>query len=273
MKDPVIEYLKSLEFRDKAYQIRVSKRNALYRVKIVTSKGGLQAGYIDFTIERGRMYIAWGQTNVGHERKGIGLFLRAVATKAGSIAKANHGNQIGIFTNARSEQLGTPASTRVLQQIPGWVSNAGHRSKFNYKTANITKVNAIIRKFAVIKRNGGGCCSRPKVNENENEQLNRVLTRYVSRPVNNGRRSVTNNFLGNNNRMYKLVTEINNPNFRARYTANQLRSLIQFINTSARFYLNHIKGLQQLHPNEVKRYSHPYFRTIPGFNKYYNALI
>lgn len=269
MKDPVIEYIKSLEFRDKTYQIRVSKKNALYRVKIVTSKG-IQAGYIDFTIERGRMYIAWGQTNVGHEGKGIGLFLRAVATKAGSIAKANYGNQIGIFTNARSEQLGTPASTRVLQRIPGWVSNTGHKSKFNYKTANITKVNAIIRKFATIKRNGG-CCFRPKVNENGNENLNRVLTRSVTtRSIGH---QITNNFLGNNNRMYKLVTEINNPNFRIRYTANQLRSLEQLINSSARFYLNIIKSKQRLVPNEVKRYSHPYFRTIANFNKYYNVLI
>ena len=182
MKDPVLEYLKRLEFRDKAYKIRVSKKNALYRVKVLTSKG-VQAGYIDFSIDHGVMHIEWGQTNVGYERKGIGTFLRAVATKAGSIAQANYGNQVGIFTNERSYTIGTPASTRILQRIPGWVLNRNYRSIFNYKTANITKVNAIIQKFAVTKRNLGGCCLRPRANENN--ILNRVIKRSVSTNRNN----------------------------------------------------------------------------------------
>jgi hypothetical protein len=100
--------------------------------------------------------------------------------------------------------------------------------------------------------------SRPRANEN---------TSVITTPV--------TNYFTTDNRMLQLVTQINNPNFRAKYTPNQLNSLARHIKTSGQFYLNNIRRAANkgyIHPNALRRYGHPYFRTIPNFNKYYNNL-
>lgn len=126
-----------------------------YSIKIKNSNNR-EAARLVFSIDRKEMSINNGETFVynnvnlrSYRGQGFGTFLRALATKAGSIANKNTGKHLGLYTNTKSKKLGTPASTRILP--PGWkakeIYNNGQWSLYNYKKENIAKVNALIKKI------------------------------------------------------------------------------------------------------------------------------
>ena len=123
-----------------------------YMLKIY-NKNGIQAARLYFRLTNS-LIIASGETIPQYEGRHIGTFLRAIATKAGSINKKSKGVHFGTFTSNKATQRGVPNSTRILGRL-GWkVTNAGksgHKSEFNYKTTNMKAVNNAINNFLKSK--------------------------------------------------------------------------------------------------------------------------
>jgi hypothetical protein len=153
--DPVRNYLNS--FKNKmpiGYKFSVNTNinnntgGKIYTMRIKTLDDKFAAGHA-FIISNKEINLSQGHTSPNHQRKGFGGFLRAVATKAGKIAKKRHGRHNGVYMNNESRRLRIPASTRILP--PGWKrsknNNTSMISTFNYTTTPINEVNRTINKY------------------------------------------------------------------------------------------------------------------------------
>lgn len=163
----VEEYLKSFQNKMKqGYTLAVhvtSLPSGLrkYKLGIKNTKKNKLAAELVFSIQGHDMNINNGETFVyknvnlhSYRGQGFGTFLRALATKAGSIAGTRKGRHMGVYvydgvTNTRSMNMGVPASTRILP--PGWkpvtILSSGMWSEYNYSKANIRNVNAVLNRI------------------------------------------------------------------------------------------------------------------------------
>ena len=167
--DPVRNYLNT--FKNKMppgyeFNINTERNNTdkIYTIKIKNIHKNRPAASLKFTLSDNKLNLTEGNTHMynkngnptwnepaytSYRGKGFGAFLRAVATKAGWVARKNYGTHIGIFTSNKNKKIGKPGSTRIL--APGWrpvsKSNYAIRSEFNYGTRPIGDVNKVILKI------------------------------------------------------------------------------------------------------------------------------
>ena len=174
--DPVRKYLNSFKTKmPNGYGFNINTNtntnndSKIYTLQIKNKIRNRNAAVLKFTLFNNSMNLTEGNTMVYNKNgnpvwnnqpngvmtyrgKGFGAFLRAVATKAGWIAKKNYGTHIGLFTSNLNRKRAMPASTRIL--APGWrptsKSNLAVRSKFNYISQPIGEINKFINN--IIKK-------------------------------------------------------------------------------------------------------------------------
>jgi len=158
MKDDLLNYLKTLQNKVPNNLVFLPTRvpptiRTHYALFMYNKASGEQVARLTLGINRRQnvLVIHGGSTEKSHEGRGIGTFLRAVATKMGALNGRSKARQLGIYTSNRSKELGVPNSTRILKRL-GWTvvkntPNVGLHSEFNYKKNNIKKVNNAIRNF------------------------------------------------------------------------------------------------------------------------------
>lgn len=121
----------------------------------VKNKLGKNAASLKFRVTPLQMYIIGGRTFAPYDRRGIGIILRALATKAGKIAKSNHGRQEGVFENrSRQGPNNIPNSSKIMKRL-GWrvnEINGNFVAKFNYNKNNISAVNRILNERHIRNR-------------------------------------------------------------------------------------------------------------------------
>lgn len=158
MKDDLLNYLKTLQNKVPNNLVFLPTRvpptiRTHYALFMYNKATGKQVAVLTIGINRRQniLRINGGSTEKSHEGRGIGTFLRAVATKMGALNGRSKAKQLGIFTSNRAKQLGVTNSTRILTRL-GWTvvkntPNVGQHSEFNYKKNNISTVNKAIKNF------------------------------------------------------------------------------------------------------------------------------
>ena len=179
--DPVLTYLRS--FYNKmppGYTFHVNKYKRYdfndtpignaYHMRIANSAKNRNAAFLNLAVNTNKVELAKGATHrynakwgknfkVGNNEnnspnfntyrgKGFGEFLRAIATRAGAVAKKNYGEHVGVYAGKRNGR--PPASTRIVQKL-GWKpvsqNKYGHVSRFNYNQEAVTKLNNKIKEL------------------------------------------------------------------------------------------------------------------------------
>jgi len=151
----------------KQYNNNNTNTSHVYQMRIANSAKNRNAAFLNLIVHNKKIELAkgathrynlkWGKVSNmennspnfnTYRGKGFGAFLRAIATKAGAVAKKNYGEHSGIYVGKRNGR--PPASTRIVQKL-GWKPESrnkyGHVSRFNYKQNSITQLNNKIKEL------------------------------------------------------------------------------------------------------------------------------